>query len=74
MPERHRLDTFSLTVGLLALVASGLTLASRAEALEVDGLVVLAALWLVVGGVGLSRAVHRLLRDPEHRGDRPAPG
>jgi hypothetical protein len=59
--ERRRLDTFALTAGLLCLAVSGLALASRADVLEVDGLVVLATLWLVVGAVGLSRAAQRLL-------------
>lgn len=61
MAERHRLDTFALTLGLLCLAASGLGLASRADLIEVDGLVVLASIWLVLGVVGVSRSAYRLL-------------
>jgi hypothetical protein len=59
--ERHRLDTFALTAGLLCLVVAGLVLVGRAHLLAVDGLVVLAAVWLVVGVVGITRVVHHLL-------------
>lgn len=58
--ERHRLDTFALTVGLLAIALAVLALASR-SGVEVDGLVVLATVWVVLGLVGLSRALYRLL-------------
>ena len=59
--ERHRLDGFALTVGLLSLAASGLTFAARGDLFQVDGLVVLATVWVVLGVVGVSRAVHRLV-------------
>ena len=64
--QRHKLDSFALVVGLLCLAGSGLALAARTDAFEVDGVVVLATVWLVLGLVGLSRVVHRLLvRDGE---------
>jgi hypothetical protein len=62
MRERHPLDAFALTAGLLALALAGLTLVSRADLADVDGVVVLASLWVVVGVVGVSRSVYRLLR------------
>jgi len=68
--ERHGLDAFALTMGLLALAVSGLALASRADLFEVDGLVVLASIWVVLGVVGVSRSVYRLLT---HRADRDTP-
>lgn len=64
MPERHELDTFALTVGLLSLAFTGLVLVSRADLVQVDGVVVLATLWVVLGVVGVSRSVYRLLRGP----------
>jgi hypothetical protein len=75
MPARHRLDTFALTVGLLCLAGSGLALAARADVAEVDALVALAVLWLVLGAVGVSRSVARLLRrTPEVEEGRPLSG
>ena len=62
MPGPHRLDAFALTVGLLCLAGSGLALAARADVADVDALVALAVLWLVLGVVGVSRSVWRLLR------------
>lgn len=62
MPERHELDAFALTAGLLCLAFTGLVLVSRADLVQVDGLVVLATLWVVVGVVGVSRSAYRLLR------------
>ena len=62
MPERHELDAFALTVGLLCLAFAGLALVSRADLVQVDGVVILAALWVVVGVVGVSRSVYRLVR------------
>jgi hypothetical protein len=62
--QRHRLDVFALTLGLLALAGAGLALGARADAFEVDGLVVLATLWVVIGVVGVSRSVYRLVRGP----------
>ena len=59
--QRHRLDAFALALGLLALAGSGLALAARADAFEVDGLVVLATVWLVLGAAGLVKVVHRLV-------------
>lgn len=67
MAERHALDVVPLTAGLMALSLSALALVSRADVLEVDGLVVLATLWIVLGVVGLSRSVHRLVRRTEGR-------
>jgi hypothetical protein len=64
MPDRHELDTFALTVGLLSLAFTGLVLVSRADLVQVDGVVVLATLWVVLGVVGVSRSVYRLLRGP----------
>jgi hypothetical protein len=64
--QRHRLDTFALTIGLLSIAGSALALASRADAFEVDGLVALATFWVVVGAVGVTKVVHRLLRPPVH--------
>jgi hypothetical protein len=61
MPDRHRIDSFALTLGLLCLAASGLALAARAHAFDVDGLVVLATVWLVLGVVGVTRGVHHLV-------------
>jgi hypothetical protein len=63
VPERTRrpLDTFALTCGLLALAVSGLALVARADLFEVDGLVLLATVWLVVGIVGVTRGVLRLM-------------
>lgn len=65
--QRHELDTFALTVGLLCLAFTGLVLASRANLVQVDGVVVLATLWVVLGVVGVSRSVYRLLRRTEGR-------
>lgn len=65
--QRHRLDTFALTTGLLCLALSGLALAARADAFEVDGLVVLATVWLVLGAVGVTKVVHRLVVGREDR-------
>lgn len=62
MPRRHELDTFALTVGLLAVAAAALALVSRADTVEVDGVVVLATLWVVIGVVGVSRSLYRLIR------------
>jgi len=56
-PQRHRLDVFALTVGLLCLAVSGLALAARADLADVDVVVVLAAFWLVLGVVGLTRSL-----------------
>ena len=64
MPEqtrRHRLDTFALTCVLLSLAVSSLALVARSDLFDVDGVVVLATVWLVLGVVGVSRVVHRLL-------------
>ena len=62
--QRHRLDTFALTLGLLSVAGSLLALAARADAFEVDGLVVLATFWVVLGIVGVSRVALHLLRPP----------
>ena len=62
--ERHELNGFALAAGLLCLAFSGLTLASRADLFQVDGLVVLASVWVVLGVVGVSRAVYRLVSGP----------
>ena len=59
--QRHRIDTLALTLGLLCLAGSGLAVAARADLFQVDGLVVLATAWLVVGVVGVTRVLHRLL-------------
>jgi hypothetical protein len=59
--QRHRLDTFALTFGLLSIAGSVLALASRADAFEVDGLVALATFWVVLGAVGVTRVVHRVV-------------
>jgi len=61
VPGRHGIDAFALTLGLLCLAGSGLALVGRAHAFEVDGLVVLASVWLVLGVVGVTRGVHRLV-------------
>ena len=66
--QRHDLNAFALTMGLLCLALSGLALASRADLFQVDGLVVLASIWVVLGVVGVSRAVYRLLRGPQRSG------
>ena len=66
--ERHGLDAFALTMGLLSLAVAGLALASRADLFEVDGLVVLASVWVVLGVVGVSRSVYRLVRGPRQSG------
>ncbi len=58
--ERHELNAFARTAGLLWLAFCALTLASRADLFQVDGLVVLASVWVVLGVVGVSRAVYRL--------------
>jgi hypothetical protein len=63
--ERHGLDAFALTVGLLCIAVAGLTFASRADLVQVDGLVVLATVWVVLGVVGVSRSLYRLLRGPQ---------
>ena len=70
--ERHGLDTFALTIGLLCLTGSGLALAARGHVLEVDGLVVLAAVWLVVGVVGVTRVLHHLTSGRREISDRPS--
>ncbi len=62
MADRHPLDTFALTAGLLSLALAVLALLARADAVEVDGVVVLAAVWVVLGVVGVSRSLYRLLR------------
>ena len=62
--QRHELDTFALATGLLCLALTGLVLVSRADLVQVDGVVVLATLWVVIGVVGVSRSVYRLLRGP----------
>ena len=67
--QRHRLDTFALTIGLLSVALAGLSLASRADVLEVDGLVALATVWLVLGAVGVTKVVHRLVVGSEARGE-----
>jgi hypothetical protein len=59
--QRHKLDTFALAFGLLSIAASVLALASRADAFEVDGLVALATFWVVLGAVGVTRVVHRVV-------------
>jgi hypothetical protein len=59
--RRHRLVTFALTCGLLSLAVSSLALVARSDLFDVDGVVVLATVWLVLGVVGVSRVVHRLL-------------
>ena len=64
MPERHELDAFALATGLLCLALTGLVLVARADLVEVDGVVVLATLWVVIGVVGVSRSVYRLVRGP----------
>jgi hypothetical protein len=58
---RHPFDAFGLVLGLLCLVGSGLALAAQADVVEVDGLVAIAAIWLVVGVAGLARGLQRLL-------------
>jgi hypothetical protein len=60
-PQRHPLDGFALLLGLLCLAGSGLALAAEADLFEVDGLVLLASVWLVVGVVGLARVAQRIL-------------
>jgi hypothetical protein len=65
--QRHKLDTFALTLGLLCLTGSGLALAARADLFDVDGLVVLAAVWLVVGLVGVTRVLHHLMSGQARR-------
>jgi hypothetical protein len=67
MRERHGLDTFALTVGLLCLAVAGLTVLSVGDVAQVDGVVVLATVWVVLGVVGVSRSVHRLLHRAEGR-------
>jgi hypothetical protein len=67
-PVRHGLDTFALTIGLLCLALAVLTLLSRGDLVEVDGVVVLATVWVVLGVVGVSRSLFRLLRGPQERG------
>ena len=64
---RHALDAFALTTGLLCLALSGLALAAHAGLFEVDGLVVLASIWVVLGVVGVSRSVYRLVSPREGR-------
>jgi hypothetical protein len=64
LAQRHELDTFALATGLLCLALTGLVLVSRADLVQVDGVVVLATLWVVIGVVGVSRSVYRLLRGP----------
>ena len=59
--QRHRLDTFALAFGLLSVAGALLALAARADAFEVDGLVALATFWVVLGAVGVTRVVHRLV-------------
>jgi hypothetical protein len=66
--ERHGLDAFALTIGLLCISVAALTLASRADLVQVDGLVVLATVWVVLGVVGVSRSLYRLLRDRQPSG------
>jgi hypothetical protein len=66
-PVRHGLDAFALTVGLLCLAVAGLTLVSRADLAKVDGVVVLATVWVVLGVVGVSRSLYRLLSRHEGR-------
>jgi hypothetical protein len=70
--QRHRLDTFALTTGLLAVALAALALAARGGA-DVDGLVALATVWVVLGAVGLTRVLHHLLaregRDVPHPED-----
>ena len=63
--QRHRLDTFALTIGLLSIAGSVLALASRADAFEVAGLVALATFWVVLGAVGVTRVVHRVVAGRE---------
>lgn len=60
--SRHGLDAFALTAGLLCLVGSALTFVSRADVVQVDGVVVIAAVWVVLGVVGVSRSLYRLTR------------
>jgi hypothetical protein len=64
LAQRHELDTFALATGLLCLALTGLVLVSRADLVQVDGVVVLATLWVVIGVVGVSRSVYRLVRGP----------
>ena len=66
--QHHGLDAFALTMGLLSLALAGLALASRADLFEVDGLVVVASVWVVLGVVGVSRSVYRLVRGPQQSG------
>ena len=67
--QRHRLDTFALTFGLLSVALAGLALASRADLFEVDGLVALATVWIVLGAVGVTKVVHRLVVGREEAAD-----
>lgn len=61
--RRHRVDAFALTVGLLALAGAVLFLGWNADLFRVDGLVLLASVWVVVGVVGLSLTLQRLLTE-----------
>lgn len=61
MAER-RGDLLSLLVGVLALLGAVLALLAQAGALDVDGQVVLGALVLAAGVVGLGTAVLALRR------------
>jgi hypothetical protein len=62
--RRHGVDALALAFGLLSLAIAGLALVARSDLFAVDGLVVLASVWLVLGVVGLTRAVQRLLSRP----------
>ena len=61
MAER-RGDLLSLVVGVLALLGAALGLLSQADAVVVDGAVLLAGVVLAAGTVGLSRALLVLRR------------
>ena len=57
---RHKLEVTPLVVGLVSIAAAVLALLSRAGA-DIDALVVLATLWVVVGVVGATRGIYRLM-------------
>jgi len=58
----RRGDLLSLVVGVLALLGAALGLLSQADAVVVDGAVLLAGVVLAAGTVGLSRALLVLRR------------
>ena len=60
-PVRRPLDVFALVVGLLAVAISVLALVGQSADVHVDGVVVFAVVWIVVGVVAVARAVQRLI-------------